>query len=555
MSNAVEASRANRAHTGPYSSRQFPEIPVGVVITPFKDFKECGIQRVLGFDGVERDHLGIPTTHLLVKHDTDVSKTNPDPKIAATVRPRLKKEWWDDWEEGEHLRMHGPYDHTLPRLVLFRRAAADFQKYRRFPGNVFKPLWELTFKIYTGINGTTPVWQIAGEKPYDDEVSDDDFEKFSTNVRPREPYELYDVQPHILESKDDIPALLAASRAERDTRAQSFLANPATAIQIYLSSYMYEQGLVWSNDNLVNAPYLLRFFVKFLLRNQVLPDCEEGLNRALDIIELAGQELPLTSKISKAFPDEFSTACQNLWGPSVDRYTPAADSVSAFEASLRAENIEVINAEDVTPSDTASTNSASVADDGGWSIAPPSATDWDVSAPATLFKLLGPTALPLTHAPGAVEQSVRRITRIRAPAPAPANINVSPLGVAADAVERELGTRMYRVELDAWSGWDTSGAEDDAVPVLLSLPSPSSSDAALDQGNVKLHTVEAAITLLVEPATAEHLRVGMGLGGIWVQLARLPVAQTHGDTDPASEGFWYLDKLMRVLPSYWISRT
>lgn len=83
---------------------------MGVVITPFKDFKECGIQRVLGPEGVERDHLGIPTTYLLVKHDTDVSKTDPDSKIGATGHPRLKKEWWDDWEEVEHLRMHGPYD-------------------------------------------------------------------------------------------------------------------------------------------------------------------------------------------------------------------------------------------------------------------------------------------------------------------------------------------------------------------------------------------------------------------------------------------------------------
>jgi hypothetical protein len=93
----------------------FPTVPEGVTIIPFKDFKEHGIQVVEGEDEIELDGLGIPTVQLRVKHDTDFSKTNPNRKrktareMAAT-RPGFRKEWWEDWEEGEDLRNHGPYN-------------------------------------------------------------------------------------------------------------------------------------------------------------------------------------------------------------------------------------------------------------------------------------------------------------------------------------------------------------------------------------------------------------------------------------------------------------
>ncbi|KAJ6555456.1 hypothetical protein DFH09DRAFT_571103 [Mycena vulgaris] len=548
MSNLKQnaASPVRRDYARSRVLKQFPEIPEGVVIKPFTDFKECGIQRTLGPDGIERDHLGIPTVELRFKHDTDVSKTDPHAivGIAKTTRPGFKKEWWDDWEADEHLRAHGPYDHNLPRVVLFRRAAGDFQKYRRFPPNVFKPLWELTFKIYAGILGTTPVWQKADEETEEKEVSDDDFEDEDAGwpkfpARPREPYELYDIKPHIIGNNDEVLALLAEAHHKRDARAERFLADPAKAIQIYLSSYMSDQGLMFSDRNLVNAPHLLRFFVKFLLRNQVLPDklFQDGLKSALDIIELAGKELPLTSQISKSLPDAFSTACQNFWGSVVGGYMSGADSASAFEASLMAENIEVINAEKV----------ADDADDGGWGAADRRATDWESPASATLLALLGPTVFPLTHAPGAVERSVRRIISINAPPPA----TRSPAATAADAVEQGLRARMSCVEMGTWPDWDADGSEDAFPTILKQSYAPSES-------GLNPHSVENTITLLVEPAAAGHLREGMGLRGVWVQLAWLRGPDTEHDGHAkaecpvASEGLWYLDKLMGVLPSYWI---
>ncbi|KAJ7608618.1 hypothetical protein DFH06DRAFT_1486060 [Mycena polygramma] len=557
-----------------YPVHPFPEIPPGVTIAPFASFKEHGIQPSLGPDGIECDVLGIPTVQLVFKHEGDVSKTNPDGADATFVRPGFKKEWWQDWEADEHLQMHGPYDHTLPPAVLLRLAAGHFQKYaivvvlmpdfslsgtnryRRFPGDVFKQLWELTFKIYTGILGVTPVWHKASDPPNadSDDISDDDFEteteEDSSNsrptkfLRPREPYDLYGFQPPTVENDAQIQALLAASRVKRDARVERFVSDPARGIQVYLSSYMSAQGLTLSDRNLTNAPHLLRFFVNFLLRNDVFPanlPVNDSLKRSLDIIERAGTELPLTSKIAKALPDAFSTACRECWG-GVEEYTTGVD---AFESALRADNVEVIDAEEAFGGDASSSGDA---DDGGWAPAAPAATNWQLVIPAsaTLLALLGPTTLPLTHAPDIVERSVRRIVSIRAPAPLP----------ATHAVEQALRAQFCAVELAPWPDWDGEGSEY-ATPTIL---------RGTDGGST-FKVQERNITLVVDPAAAEHLRVGMGLGGVWVGLQRgyggvdvqgaedesKRETETEKERDGEEQGLWYVDKIMWVLPRYWIA--
>lgn len=293
----------------------------------------------------------------------------------------------------------------------------------------------------------------------------------------------------------------------------------------------------------MNAPHLLRFFVNYLLRNEVFPEkaCEDSLRRALDIIELAGKELPLTSKVAKALPDTFSAACRNHWGGNVQGYVTGTDSTNEFESALRAENIEVINSEDALGDalGDADLSMSSGVEDGGWSVEAPTATDWQFSASPTLLTLLGPTALPLTHMPGVVERSVRRIISISAPL----SMDKSLLATDAAAVERDLRAQMYSVEMGSWPDWDAEGSEY-AVPAILRTHLPS----------VNTHTVENRITLLVEPAAAVHLCVGMGLGGIWVQLARMVGTHPTGEgEDATSEGLWYLENVMWVLPSYWIA--
>ena len=111
----------------------FPNAPEGVTIMPFKDFKPRGIQlfaqlkRSGNGDGdededVELDGLGIPTLELRVKHSTDECKSNKRKKRkkkhtadAAPGAPVKKSPWYEEWEEGEDLRVvMGNYNTLVP---------------------------------------------------------------------------------------------------------------------------------------------------------------------------------------------------------------------------------------------------------------------------------------------------------------------------------------------------------------------------------------------------------------------------------------------------------
>jgi hypothetical protein len=113
----------------------FPAPPDGVVIVQFKEFTESGIQifsSVNDDDGeVEIDGRGIPTVQLRVKHDTDQCKSNTKRKRdkkkirdaeGDASRPVRRLEWWEQWEQSEHLRVfsYDPY-------VLFPLSACDIR--------------------------------------------------------------------------------------------------------------------------------------------------------------------------------------------------------------------------------------------------------------------------------------------------------------------------------------------------------------------------------------------------------------------------------------------
>ena len=128
---------------------KFPPFPIQGAsdepIVPFKHFKEHGI-RIFSDTGVEMDGLGIATVELGVVHELDECKTetrrklkkntlegkrgkiatvvgdtveepvklNPMEKAKNQRNQRFllfaKKEWFDQWSEGEHLRGLKTYD-------------------------------------------------------------------------------------------------------------------------------------------------------------------------------------------------------------------------------------------------------------------------------------------------------------------------------------------------------------------------------------------------------------------------------------------------------------
>lgn len=92
----------------------FPDLPSDCTLPPFKDFKASGIQIFGGDDETELDGLGIPTAELRVKHDTDESKTGKKKgkkrgkatrDAASNGEPVKRLTWWEEWEEGEDLRV------------------------------------------------------------------------------------------------------------------------------------------------------------------------------------------------------------------------------------------------------------------------------------------------------------------------------------------------------------------------------------------------------------------------------------------------------------------
>jgi hypothetical protein len=114
-SNKTPAASAPLAPEAPFFTfPPFPEVPADSGLVPFKDFRPSGIQiSVSGDEEIEVDGLGIPTVELRVKHDTDEPKTGKKKKKKSKSaknagldgEPVKRLTWWEDWEEGEDLRV------------------------------------------------------------------------------------------------------------------------------------------------------------------------------------------------------------------------------------------------------------------------------------------------------------------------------------------------------------------------------------------------------------------------------------------------------------------
>ncbi|KAG6863855.1 hypothetical protein C0991_002601 [Blastosporella zonata] len=458
-----------------------------------------------------------------------------------------------------------------------------------------------------------------------------------TRVRP--PYALYDVEPSHVANEDEVKVLLNNENARREVQMVEFVENPELQLRIFLSSYIRKQGLIWTDRNLINIPRLVDFFIRFLIRNRVFPEHEHErlLKRSMAIVQLAQKELILTSKIAKQIPDEFSKACFEFFGRKSEGYKPIDPIVEAenllgkketaddapdgapeakrlkvdvnsktddgdltagdkFEEELKAANVEVIKVDqdvliqeaeqvqivkdNVNPDmDT----SPAWAEEEGWGSTTDKAdlwampaVDWEPVVKSSLFALLGPTALPITHTSGVVECSVRRVKSYTMP-PAPATLPKSAVTDEedADAVDIELERRFAKVVLAPWPDWDRFSDEMPhlAQPRILETSlgpirgvvgtdgqvEPATGATEAPAGGPQPHDpFTDDIVLLVEPALLSMLSAGIGLGGTWVQIAR---SQDFGGekkkkkkskSKKTSTRYWYIDELVLTLPSYHI---
>ncbi|KAF8165855.1 hypothetical protein B0H34DRAFT_648389 [Crassisporium funariophilum] len=465
----------------------FPKAPDGVVIIPFKEFKEGGICMEASATDAEVDSMGIPTVPIRSRHKTDECKTNTKRKRKAEAVAQgkkgglsVKKPWWEQWEEIESIRFSTGVDPHTSRFEKIYAAAADFTGGRVWPTTFAsesgpKFIWD-KFLRYIGLPEGGPLPQEAAKKKQEHELSDDNIPDVgedgedAATTRP---------EAHILADTGEKKNLT------NEEKLRLFFSDPEKSIKIFMSSYSRSMGYIWAEANLDCIPRILAFFVNFLLRSKVLPDIERPLRRSLDFIALASTELPNSAAIAKNLPDKFSLACNSCWGKKADGYktlvlddipevkdfsqvndipegndvpeiTDSAalqglDDIVPDEPQPKRQRLETQGGPDSGPSWDSSLeagDSWGSSGNNGWGGTdtppndtfdinewgdstfpddPPEENPWaillEVSQPDSLLSLLGPTALPLTHSTGIVERSMRRIKSITLPSP---NIPKSP---------------------------------------------------------------------------------------------------------------------------------
>ncbi|KAJ7683204.1 hypothetical protein B0H17DRAFT_1333343 [Mycena rosella] len=445
-----------------------------------------------------------------------------------------KKHWWDEWQSAEQHHRFPPYASHLDPFDRFLEAAKDFQRANKIHNLPYlQSIWDNVGIIF----------------------------------------------PNSLRGFRNFLGLTALAAEDRDEdRAVRFFDEPERSIQLFLSSYMRDQGMM-SDRKLVATPHLVRFFLRFLIRHKTLSAATtQGLNNAFSIIDLAAEELLRIPKISDGLPDEFAKASENYWGRKdecfvlydLDKNWSAGNSKPKRRTADRTVRVR----DEPDTKDAGGWGSAgwgSVASGWGSAVWEPTG-DWpedivsmaesstkntplSLPLPPSMFKILGPTALPLTHAPGVVEYSMRRIKSLVPPSKTLPQLDPSRAWVLApEAVENELEARMYRVVMTPWMDWDANPAvaRPRIIPSTVGAvvkPRKPSTPGAHDMFNDD-------ITLLVGPEAMEALKIGMGLCGTWVQLARLKDTAVkkrgNGSDTTKGERYWYLQELVAILPSYWI---
>ena len=331
----------------------------------------------------------------------------------------------------------------------------------------------------------------------------------------------------------------------------------------------------------------------------------------MDVIALAMIEMPNTSNIAKTFPDKFSLGCNSCWGQKADGYMtliideeePAdkpAEDTTLEEPEAKRQKCDPDVAQPAAPVEPEKeTTPAEITDtwgagaDNGWGAPAEGSQAWgqnfevieensgwaalEVDEPENLLSLLGPTALPLTHSPGIVERSMKRIVSVTRPPSSVAKSPPLPEGIFepnADAVELELDRRFAKVVLAPMIDWDGGESPVYTKPTILvtsrgavvdvqdndtAAASPTPVQNGGGGGAPQPHNPASdEITMLIDNVDSQinYLREGMGVGGTWVQLVRQgePVVaakkKKKGKSSKKSS-YWYLDEMAIVVPSFW----
>lgn len=589
----------------------FPAVPHGVTIIPFKDFTPYGYKRLKTETGeeIEVDALGgLPTVKVL--SDEEVVQRNKDRKRrrnagqSADATGRIVP-WWEEWEEGENSRTTSEPIELRGSLVnRVHQAADDFRIGRTWPpiSSGVRTLWD-HFRLYIGLLSSLPIYRkVKRSKGNTDMTCEGDGDASDNDDAPKAKQINLNIVQDPLEQIAHPGKQLEPNEGQADIMArllETFLEDMEKSIKVFMSSYMRDKGLIWSERNLFIAPTVLHFFLRFMQRNKVFVGFEthtENLDRAVVVAELAIRELPLTARVARVLPGMFDAACKECWGyqgslsmyisttlDSEDGCTsidiPASSAVGTFEEALKADHAEIVSSDVVLDSLMAKEvlDDTFGADD-VVNVSPPADDPWAAAITAgqnttvswtdvkvdSLLTFLGPTRLPLTHAVGVVEFSTRKVKEIMLP-----EVIDSIPDTPSAAIEHELGSRFARVVLEPWVRTPTDELLDIMRPVITSSSRGAViKDPFADTIDVSdAHSPSDAynpcrddLTILIDPASVDCFHVGLGLCGTWVQIARCedvessitPIDQgtPHASKHPR-DCFWYLEDVVSIFPSFY----
>ncbi|KAI0259717.1 hypothetical protein BC834DRAFT_974045 [Gloeopeniophorella convolvens] len=586
----------------------FPRAPDGVQLIPFSQFKPSGIRVPIDDDddfGPERDGLGILTVPLRVKHAADNAdkkkrkkKKGGAPQVQVVEKP---KTWWETWEELEEIRANS-YNINMPAVDRLSQAGADFKSGRPWPASSLgvHNMWDL-FRIYIGLLQQPTI--TAKDAILDAEVGLDDVDTDSDDADEGLGGLSGDglMERFLNDPEQSVKVFFSSYFRER-----GFIWSEPRCIAMPILVSFFLRYLIRSRvfpEPEYERPIKRALEIVEIARVQ-LPDTWK-MGRALPDAFSSGCRNVWGSK-------------QPPWIPSVQTDAPrsSTDEPEAKRQKLDADAQDVpgaTNAQGKVATDAPSGGWGSSAPDaradGGWGSAateaPPgdgwgstdapengegwgnAAAEWDpadanvapahvddplppiwdpslVEAPATwdlepttLLPLMGPTMFPLTHVPGVVEQSTRRIVRVEPPS----QPRILAQGAsAAEAVEEELAQRFAKLVLAPWERLDPrayAAGSDVLPPTVLETSRGATTLEEADEAPGVHRPWKDEISVLVEPKWTEILIPGMGLGAIWIELVR--DTEAGGAEKKKSKGkkkdvpkYWYMEQLVHQLPSYYI---
>jgi hypothetical protein len=176
---------------------------------------------------------------------------------------------------------------------------------------------------------------------------------------------------------------------------------------------------------------------------------------------------------------------------------------------------------------------------------------WGKYVIPTIFPFLGPSSLPYTYIPIRAEESTRILVDILPPDPNSLNLLVASLGVLV---------------LQPWPHPDDDTDSMVKSPQLLTFKEDEetySVSLAARKAAKRFDPAKDSIRVYVDPAVLTECKVGMGIGGLWVQVARR-VEESEDEkgeksskkgksNKAASNEWWYMESLRHAIPGYWTS--